>query len=211
MLAAPPTTRLLPVIGITGPIGAGKSAVAAKFVRYGGILVSGDEIGKLVVDRSSRLRRQLARTFGDDILNGERLRRGRLAQRAFASPDAAKRLNAIVHPPLIKELNRQVRQARRRKDRHAVVIDAALLPEWGCEKVPWDVLVGVWAPMKLRQRRLRARGWTDAQIRARARCQMSWTARRALVDYTVKNDADLSLLEQRARCCWDKILSLQGV
>ena len=40
------------MIGVTGGVGAGKSLVASLFVRWGGTLVSGDETGKRVVDRS---------------------------------------------------------------------------------------------------------------------------------------------------------------
>lgn len=176
-------------------------------MKWGGLLVSGDDVGKLVVDRSRRLRRELARAFGEDILRGERLRRSLLAQRAFAGPSESATLNQIVHPPLLRELNRQIHRARRSTGRVAVVVDAALLAEWGPERVYWDALIGVWAPFALRRRRLRRSGWSDRQISGRARSQMSWTARRAMLNYVVKNDADLSQLERRARLCWQKVLS----
>lgn len=207
MCPSPAKRPVLPVIGITGAVGTGKSAVAALFRRWGGVVVSGDAVGKDVVNRSAGLRRQLARAFGDDILGRRGIKRALLARRAFANAEATARLNEIVHPYLLKELNARIRKARRSVGHGAVVIDAALLAEWGPSRVHWDCLVGVWAPMALRRQRLRRRGWTDEEITRRARRQMSWTRRLAMTDYVVKNDGDLTQLERRARLCWEKILS----
>ena len=198
---------LLPVVGITGAVGTGKSQIAAMFEGWGGILISGDGVGKDVVDQSPRLRDELIRVFGDDIIRRGNIDRSLLAQRAFVSPTAADQLNRIVHPHLLKELNRRIQGARQRRQYAAVVVDAALLAEWGPKRVYWDCLIGVWAPLALRQRRLRRRGWTNSEIAARSRCQMSWIARRSMADYVVKNDGSLTLLKRRARLCWEKILS----
>jgi len=207
MCPSPAKRPALPVIGITGAVGTGKSALAALFRRWGGTLISGDAVGKDVVIRSAGLRRQLAKAFGDDILGGHGIRRVLLARRAFATAESTERLNRIIHPFLLKELNQRIQQARTSPKHRAVVVDAALLAEWGPGKVYWDYLVGVWAPMALRRRRLRQRGWSDDEITRRARRQMAWTKRRAMVDWVVKNDGDLAQLERRARLCWQKILS----
>ncbi len=196
-----------PVIGVTGGVGAGKSTVAALFEKWGGLLISGDEIGRQVVDRSILLRRRLARVFGDDILEGGILRRSILAQRAFANPEAAGKLNGLVHPLLLRELNRQIETARRSPRHRAVIVDAALLPEWGKARIPWDYLVGVWAPRTQRYKRLRQRGWSDEEIESRMREQMPWSQRRLVVDRVVKNDGSIDQLERRARFCWRNIVS----
>ncbi|MEW5874032.1 MAG: dephospho-CoA kinase [Candidatus Zixiibacteriota bacterium] len=199
--------RLLPVIGITGGIGSGKTAVASLFRKWGGVVVSGDRIGHDIVDSSPRVRRRLIAAFGTDIESRGQIRRDRLAALAFNSRESLQRLNRIVHPPLIRELNRQVAQARRSQRHQAVVIDAALLTEWGIGRVRWDCLVGVWAPAAERRERARRKGWTDAQFRERSRWQMPWSERRRLVDCIVKNDSSLSVLQGRARLCWMKLLS----
>lgn len=199
--------RRVPVIGITGGVGAGKSQVAELFVRWGGVLVSGDDIGKLVVDRSAPLRRKLVRAFGADILRAGRVHRPRLASKAFASRQATTLLNQLVHPYLLRELNRQIARASSVKGCRAVVVDAALLAEWGRKRVRWDHLVGVWASVAERTKRLKRRGWNPQEIKGRMRGQMSWNARRRMADYVVKNDGSLATLERRARFCWGKIIS----
>jgi dephospho-CoA kinase len=136
----------IPVVGVTGSIGSGKSTVARFFGTWGGAVISGDQVGHEVVDRSRSLRARLAKTFGNDILVSGRVNRRLLAERAFASPAKVRVLNKLVHPQLIRELNRQVRATRKRTGVRAVVIDAALLVEWGLGKIHWDILVGVENP-----------------------------------------------------------------
>ncbi|MEW5702845.1 MAG: dephospho-CoA kinase [Candidatus Zixiibacteriota bacterium] len=198
--------RHIPVIGITGQIGAGKSVVAGLFAAWGGVVISGDRLGHEVIARSARLRRRLVDVFGTDVLRRGQIDRTRLAQRAFATAEGTCRLNALVHPLLLRELARQIRLAAGRPETKAVVIDAALLPEWGRERVAWDKLIGVWAPLALRHDRLKRRGWDDHQIRLRSRRQLAWRQRRALCDCVVKNDGSRALLRRRARLCWEKIV-----
>lgn len=199
--------KRLPIIGVTGGVGTGKSLVASLFVRWGGLLISGDEIGKRVVDQSVGLRRRLVGAFGPDILKGGRIQRSVLAEKAFATRESAELLNRLVHPLLLRELNREIDRAARSPGRRAVIVDAALLAEWGRRRVHWDCLVGVWAPLALRKEWLRKRGWTDDQIRGRMRGQLTWRERREIVDCVVKNDGSLAMLERRARLCWEKVLS----
>jgi len=201
-------TGLLPVIGLTGGVGTGKSIVAACFKRWGGVVISGDRIGHDVLSRSESVRRKLAHAFGDDIIRSGKVQRGVLAERAFVDDKSIRRLNAIIHPLLIRQLNEAVGAARRSRRFKAVVIDAALLAEWGVGRIKWDYLVGIWAPRHRRLGWLRKRGWADAEIRARMRRQMPWVRRRRMVDCIVKNDGSLSALERRARHCWEKMLSL---
>lgn len=199
--------KTVPVIGVTGPIGSGKSAVARLFGSWGGRIVSGDDVGHRVVDGSPRIRRQLARAFGSDILDNGCVNRRLLAERALADRQGVLTLNRIVHPALIRELNRGVRLLKKRRGTAAVVIDAALLVEWGIGRIQWDHLVGVSAPYDIRVRRLRKRGMTLAQIRRFSRAQMPWNRKRAYCDFIVKNDSSRANLRREARLCWEKMLS----
>ena len=112
-------------IGITGQIGAGKTTAAKIIASFGAAVIDADRIGRQVVDRSPALLKRLARQFGSEILTPSgRLSRTRLARLAFADEAAKRHLDRIVHPYLLKELRRQMRQKASRFD--GVVIDAAL-------------------------------------------------------------------------------------
>ncbi len=196
------------IVGVTGPIGAGKSSVCTLFRRWGAIIVSGDEAGRAAVDSSPAVRRALAAAFGDDVLEDGRLNRRLLGERAFSSQTGVQRLNRIVHPPLIRLLKSRVRRARHNPHAKAIVIDAALLVEWGMGVLHWDILVGVWAPRPVRLHRLRERGLEPAQIRAIEHAQMPWTQKRRYCNLIVKNGLSMADLRREARLCWQNLLSL---
>lgn len=206
MVTASRIQHRLPVIGVTGPIGSGKSSVADCLRRWGAIVLSGDAVGHDVVDRSALLRRRLARVFGPEILAGGGINRSRLAQRAFRSRMTVQALNRIVHPALVAELNRRARAAHRNRRARAVVIDAALLVEWGIGRVHWDILIGVNAPYQMRRSRLRKRGVSGAAMRRISRAQMPWKQKQSYCDFVINNDSSLAILRERLRPHWDRIV-----
>src|SRR5574340_1691694 len=86
-------------IGLTGGIGAGKSAVSATFAEYGGIVVDGDVIAREVVEPGTEGLAALVDAFGDDILLPDgTLDRSALAAKAFTDDATRDVLNGIVHP-----------------------------------------------------------------------------------------------------------------
>src|SRR6201988_1066977 len=86
-------------IGLTGGIGAGKSAVSATFSQFGGIVVDGDVIAREVVEPGTEGLAKLVDAFGEDILHDDgALNRPALAAIAFSDEEKRKTLNGIVHP-----------------------------------------------------------------------------------------------------------------
>src|ERR1035441_152809 len=86
-------------IGLTGGIGAGKSAVSATFSERGGVVVDGDVISREVVEPGTEGLAALVEAFGDGILLPDgALDRPALAAKAFSNDESRATLNAIVHP-----------------------------------------------------------------------------------------------------------------
>ncbi|MEW5795468.1 MAG: dephospho-CoA kinase [Candidatus Zixiibacteriota bacterium] len=158
------------IVGLTGLIGAGKTTAAREFARLGAAVIDADRIGRDVVDKSAALRRSLMRAFGSDIVDGAgRIRRKQLAALAFADKRSRDKLNEVVHPHLLKELRRQVRNARNYHE--IVVIDAALLLQWRLGRLIDFVLV-VEASRESRLSRLVARGMSRPDALAREKMQL---------------------------------------
>ncbi len=193
------------LVGLTGGVGSGKSVIAAEFEKRGATVISGDEIGHYVVDRNHSLQEALARVFGEDIFEDNKINRQMLARRAFASSEGRAQLNQLVHPVLIKELNRQIAVALKSSGVPLIVVDAALLVEWG-KQVPVDIMVAVRASRARRFKWLRKRGWSKSEIRDRMKAQLPFSARAALADYVVRNDGDLAALQRKAVRLWQKLL-----
>lgn len=187
-------------IGITGQIGCGKSVVAAEFARQGALVLSGDEMGRQVVERNPSLLRALVARFGDGILrkNGQ-LDRRKLARVAFADGKAADSLNELVHPWLLRGLRQRIAQARRLRRWKVLVVDAALIYNWRLEQ-ELDCTVVVESNYRNQRARLLARGLTESDIRNRIRRQIPKYVQRQRADFVLfNNDSEKELIARAGR------------
>lgn len=195
------------IVGVTGGIGAGKSRVCDVFARQGAYVIEADEVGREAVDAPAVLR-SLAETFGRDILDEDgALVRRELGRRAFASIEARDRLNAIVWPTLVEKLKDWTRSALAEHPERPVVIDAALILEWGEHRELCDVLVVVTAPETVRIRRaMERKGLSEAEVRERMACQLPESEKVEAADFVIENAGSTTELETRALAVWQQIV-----
>lgn len=193
-------------VGVTGGIGAGKSLVAQLFGKMGAYVIEADEVGRRAVTDPSVLR-NLVEAFGEDILEGQGvLDRRVLGRLAFHNAETRETLNKIVWPRLGELLEEESCEALDSDPERTVVIDAALLLEWGDPKAFCDMLIVVTAPEAIRIRRIVERmGLTEAEVRDRMASQLSDQAKIEAADYVIVNDAELADLDARALDVWAKI------
>ena len=144
-----------PVIGLTGPTGAGKSTVAAVFRKLGCAVIDADVLARRAVEDPDCLA-ALAKAFGADVVAPDgSLDRRLLARRAFSSPEKTETLNRITHPAVLEETVRRIAELKK-SGVAAVVLDAPLLFESGADSL-CDTTVAVTAPPATRLRRIMAR------------------------------------------------------
>jgi len=193
-------------VGVTGGIGAGKSLVAQLFGKMGAYVIEADEVGRRAVTDPSVLR-NLVEAFGEAILEGQGvLDRRVLGRLAFHNAETRETLNKIVWPRLGELLEEESCEALDSDPERTVVIDAALLLEWGDPKAFCDMLIVVTAPEAIRIRRIVERmGLTEAEVRDRMASQLSDQAKIEAADYVIVNDAELADLDARALDVWAKI------
>ena len=193
------------IIGITGGIGSGKSSLARALEKRGAVLVDADRIGHQVIE-GPEVRAALKAAFGEDIADREgRLKRRELGRRAFADPAARERLNRIVHPPLATELWGQVERAAGPAGENIVVVDAALIFEWG-ELHRYDIIVVVDAAESVRVGRVtRSLGLSEAEVGQRMASQMPVAEKVARADVVVENNGTLPELEECADRLWQQL------
>jgi dephospho-CoA kinase len=189
-------------IGLTGGIGAGKSAVSAQFSQCGGVVVDGDVIAREVVEPGTEGLAALVDAFGDDILLPDgALNRPALAAKAFSSDEARATLNGIVHPLVGKRRAELI--AAVPKD-SVVVEDIPLLVESGMAPM-FPLVVVVFADAEVRLTRLvQQRGMAEDDARARIAAQASDQQRRAVADVWLDNSGTPEVLAERAREVWDQ-------
>jgi dephospho-CoA kinase len=188
-------------IGLTGGIGAGKSAVATTFADCGGVVVDADVIAREVVEPGTEGLAALVEAFGNDILSADgALDRPALAAKAFEDDDARNTLNGIVHP-LVGKRREEIIAA---VPADAVVVeDIPLLVESGMAPL-FPLVVVVYADVELRVRRLvELRGMTEADARARIAAQATDDQRRAVADVWLQNSGSLQSLAEQAGDVWN--------
>lgn len=181
------------VVGLTGAVGAGKSTVARLLSQKGVAIIDADALGHGVVETSSRVKTELAAAFGPSIFTAHGgVDRLALARAAFASAEATARLNAIVHPRLWDRIKNEVAS---RSDADIVVIDAALIVEWGAG-LPVDVVVVVDAPEDVRKKRSQDT-YDETDFYARQSRQFDARGKKGQADVIVDNAGSWRELENK--------------
>ncbi|OBK49436.1 dephospho-CoA kinase [Mycobacterium sp. 1081908.1] len=192
-------------IGLTGGIGAGKSAVSSTFAQCGAVIVDGDVIAREVVEPGTEGLKSLVEAFGDDMLLPDgSLDRPALAAKAFRDDESRQKLNGIVHPLVGKRRAEIIASV---PGDSVVVEDIPLLVESGMAPL-FPLVVVVHADVEVRVRRLvDLRGMSEEDARARIAAQADDEQRRAVADVWLDNSGSPEELAQRARDVWnDRIL-----
>ena len=181
-------------IGLTGNVASGKTTVADRWREAGVRVIDADRLGHDVLREDESAREALVEAFGEGILAPDgAIDRALLGERAFADDAGVRRLNAIVHPPLLGRL-RAARERAARSGATLVVVDAALIFEFGMEDA-LDAVVLVMAPPEVRADRLRkTRHLDDERIARIMATQMPDAEKVKRSDYVVVNDGSIEEL-----------------
>ncbi len=196
----PRTDDGLFIVGLVGRAGSGKSTVAAALEADGARVFSADAIGHEVTDRDPVVRQALVAEYGPEAYRPDgTLDRALVAARVFSDPAARRRLDRLTHPRIVHELVGRVAALRDGGFTGVVVVDAALMLDWGLERA-CDALVAVTAPESEQVARLvRSRGWSEEQARARLAVQRTNEAFAAAADETLDNGGTPETLAAAAR------------
>jgi dephospho-CoA kinase len=192
------------LVGLTGGIAAGKTAVAARWVELGAIEIDADVLAREAVAVGTDGLSKVAETFGSSvILPDGSLDRAALAAVVFTDPKKREQLEAIVHP--------RVRQLAAERlsvlpPDSIVVYTVPLLVEADVT-LPFDKVVTVEAPEQVRiERLIETRGLSEAEARARIKNQASAAERANRSDVILNSNQSLQLLLKDAETLWKQIV-----
>ena len=190
-------------IGLTGGIGSGKSTVAALLAEHGAVIVDADQIARDLVEPGGEALAELVTEFGPRILQADgSLSRGELASMAFSDPRATLRLNAIMHPLIRAEAERQIAE---HADADVVVYDMPLLVETRQGDLVDEVVV-VDVPEELQvERAVRLRGLDEEDVRRRMEVQAAREERVAAADHVIDNSGPLDYTRHQVDVLWEQI------
>jgi dephospho-CoA kinase len=171
-------------IALTGGIASGKTTVANLFAELGVPLIDTDVIARQVVEPGQPALEEIVKAFGPDVLDAEgRLDRPRMRERIFSEPKARQCLEAILHPAIRAEMERQSREA---VGPYQVLVIPLLTEGKRRDHVDRVLLVDV--PEELQIRRLMMRdGVTHEQAQASLNAQAARAERLAMADDVLRN------------------------
>jgi dephospho-CoA kinase len=195
------------ILGLTGGIGSGKSAVAQCFIDQGVHLVDADHAARWVVEPGRPALKKIAEHFGSDIVQADgQLDRSALRTRIFASSDDRRWLETLLHPLIGQEIMQYLARA---ESPYAILV-SPLLIESGQHKLTQRVLV-VDAPEQLQIQRTIARDHSsEEQVQAILQAQASRTERLKHAHDVLLNDRDLPWLQAEVERLHNFYLTLRG-
>jgi len=190
------------VIGLTGPMGAGKSTVGAMLRELGAKVLDADAMVHDEQLRGTVGYSAIVQQFGTKILGEDKeIDRAKLAAEVFSDPTKLQRLERILHPRVIS----RVLQARQMLPDDAVlVVEAIKLLEGDLAKV-CDRMWVVVAPRETMIDRLAARGMRPREAELRLAQQLSEERFRAAADTVIVNDGDRERTRERVREAWTEL------
>jgi dephospho-CoA kinase len=196
-------------VGLTGGIASGKSTVSEAFARLGARVLDADKVAREVVLPGQPAWLKLQQAFGPEYFlpDGE-VNRSKLRKLVFANPEKRSKLNAIVHPEVMKEINRRVEQLATSAQDAVVVVDVPLLLEVGVAH-RFDRVIVVYVTKSVQIKRLRQRDGLSLEGARRAlRTQMVLDKKVEQADYVIDNSGTRAETQAQVEKVWQELRAL---
>ena len=193
------------VIGLTGGIGSGKSAVSDRFAQHGITIVDADVASRVVVEPGRPALTRIAEHFGAELITSSgTLDRALLRSKVFSSEQERKWLEALLHPLIAEEIQSGLANSR---SPYTVLVSPLLLETTQHSYVDRILVVDV--PVELQLHRTMARdNNSESQVRAIIAAQMARDTRRSRADDLISNDGSLEQLQQQVDTLHQRYLAL---
>ena len=196
-------------MGITGIPGSGKTAFAHLLVERGADLVDVDEAGKWAINENKNVRHRIKAVFGKEYFEQDVLLRKKLGTLVFSEETARKQLNSIVHPVMLRRVDKLISEFQKPSENSFIIVDAALLFELNIDR-KCDVSITVWADEeKCIQRSIERDKITRAQAVQRIQSQLPQDEKKQRADILVENNASIQDLEEHAEKMFQQLLIIQ--
>ena len=195
------------IIGLTGGIGSGKTAVSDIFASQGIDIVDADLASRVVVEKGKPALDKISEHFGAEILseNGE-LNRAKLREIIFKAPEERQWLESLLHPIIAEQIRYELDSS---KSSYCILVSPLLLETE--QKDFCDSLLIVDVPEKFQVQRTALRdNVPEEQVESIMATQIDRAKRLSLADKIIVNDGTLEDLKKKVMDRHLKYLSLIG-
>ena len=196
-------------VGLTGGLACGKSFVGQALASYGCFLVQADELGHQVLAPGGEAYDGVVQEFGREILidSGE-IDRHALAARVFGAPERLARLNALVHPPVLRREDELIAEFALREPDGIAVVEAAILIETGSYKRFDRIILVTCSEDQQVERAMRRDGAVLVDVRARLGRQMALDEKRKYADFVIDTSGEKEDTLRQTRAAYDALRRL---
>ena len=196
-------------VGLTGGIASGKSTVSEIFASLGAKILDADEVAREVLLPGQPAWTRLRQAFGLEFFHPDgRVKRKQLRKLVFADPEKRKELNAIVHPEVMREINRRAETLSSSLETGVLLVDVPLLLEVGVAN-RFDKVVVVYASEIVQIERLMERdGISEEEAEQALKAQMVLKEKVEMADYVIDNSGRLEETQVQVQRVWQELLEL---
>ncbi len=196
-------------VGLTGGICSGKSTVADMLEELGCRVLRLDPLAHELIAPGQPAYQEIVAAFGWEILASDgSIERQKLARVVFADGKQLDRLNAIVHPRVIAQVEAQLAELAAVMPTGIVIVEAALLIESGYYR-QLDKLIVTWCTEEQQLARLMARtGLSRAEVAMRLAAQLPAEEKRRYADYEIDCSGSLEHTHAQVEEVWARLQEL---
>jgi len=176
-------------IGLTGGIGSGKSSVSAILKSWGAYVFDADKIAKNILNENESAQNEVITEFGTDVLGADgKIDKTKLSRVVFHDEDHQIKLNAIIHPYVFSEIDKEFEIVLNKGKHDIFVVDAALIYESGAD-THMDYVLVVTSHLGLRIERALSKGdLSREEFLKRADLQWPDEDKIHLADFVIQNN-----------------------
>ena len=192
-------------IGLTGNIGSGKSTAALIFAELGIATFDTDKVGHELLASDPRIQSRIVETFGHQIIVSGLISRQKLGKIVFGNPEKRKKLEAILHPAIMSDINKQLNT---NAGLRYAVIEVPLLYE-AMLSGDFDYVILVKADKTSAVARASAKlGINEEEVLKRLETQIPQSEKEKLADFVIANDGTREELKKKIELLHTIISSL---
>lgn len=191
------------VIGLTGSLKTGKTTVSRMFARLGAQVVDADKIAHTCMNRGQTGYSKIVKLFGIKILRGKDIDRPKLARIVFKDKRQLKKLEAIIHPFVVREMKHKV--FHQRKKSGVIVLDVPLLFESGLDRLTdLTLVVRASQPVQI-TRAIKQLRISKGEALRRIKAQMPLREKIKWADCVIDNSRHLNETKRKVNAIWQKV------
>ena len=196
-------------VGLTGGIASGKNTVSRIFASFGAKVLDADEVAREVLLPGQPAWTRLRQAFGQEFLHADgTVKRKKLRNLVFTDPEKRSQLNAIVHPAVMREINRRSEILSSSVRTEVLLVDVPLLLEVGVAN-RFDKIVVVYVSESVQIKRLLQRdGISEEEAKQALTVQMPLSKKVEQADYVIDNSGTLEETRSQVEKVWHDLRAL---